>query len=69
MTKVINNISELMLDDIVLDGVNGRYAKVRQCLHGIKYYAVLSWRDDEDIDLDNLPIAYDTDIDYIPCCG
>ncbi len=66
MNKVINNINELMLGDIVQDGVNGGYAKVRQCMHGSKYYAVLSWSDDDTDDA--LTIAYDTDIDYISCC-
>ena len=70
MSKIINNINELMLGDIVQDGINGGYAEVKQCLHGNKYYAVLSWQDEEDKPiLDHLSIACDTDIDYIPCCG
>lgn len=69
MTKAINDINELMLGDIVRYGVNGDYAQVRQCIHGCKYYAMVSWQDESILDAAALPIAYDTDIDYITCCG
>lgn len=73
----MSNIYSIMspdarVDTIVIDGINGGYAKVKRCPHGNKYYAVLSWHDDKlpnDINHDTLHTAYDTDIDYIPCCG
>lgn len=69
MPKIINDINELMLADIVSDGVNGGYAQVRQCAHGNKYYAMVSWQDESILDAAALSVAYDTDIEYIPCCG
>lgn len=72
MTKAINDINDLLLDTIVIDGIHGGYAKVKQCVHGNKYYAVLSWHDDDlpdRLDHKSMSTVYDTDIDYIPCCG
>lgn len=72
MSNDITDINDLSINDIVIDGVYGGYAKVKQCPHGNKYYAMLSWHDDDlpnRLDHKSMSTVYDTDIDYIPCCG
>ena len=64
--RKVYDINDLNVGDYVINGTDGGYAQVRECVHGNRYYAYIG-EDQEDINTD--VIVYDTDEDYVPCCS
>lgn len=65
--KSVYDINQLDVDTYVLNGLDGGYSIVRECVHGCYYYADCGDILEDGVETDL--VVYDIDENHIPCCS